>query len=156
MIERIEQVGGANWRKILARTPHFSEYTMYGMFVKSLGVEAAGHYVDPASPVHCLWEDEPETPEEEAAFIAALGPHQFACLVQSTMKMDLAARRSPFCPCDGRSGATGPAGSARPGRGFLKPWLSSVFIDQGRNLPGAYACPAGRARRVMLWSWRYF
>ncbi len=96
MIERIEQVGGANWRKILARTPHFSEYTMYGMFVESLGVEAAGHYVDPASPVHCLWEDEPETPEEEAAFIAALGPHQFACLVQSTMKMDLAARRSLF------------------------------------------------------------
>lgn len=96
MIGRIEEVGGADWRKILARTPDFSEYTLYGLFVESLGIEAAGHFAAEESQVHAIWvvEEEPSCPEEEAAFVEALRPQHFACLVQSTMTMDLATRRS--------------------------------------------------------------
>ena len=92
MIARIEEVGGADWRKILARTPHFSEYTLYGMFVESLGIEAAGHFAADVSQVHCIWEVEPETAEEEAAFVSSLEPHHVACLIQSTAKMSLRTR----------------------------------------------------------------
>jgi hypothetical protein len=92
MVARIEEVGGTDWRKILARTPHFSEYTLYGMFVESLGAEAAGHFIDPLSPALSIWDDEPRTPEEEVAFVAGLKPHHTFCLIQSTMKMDFAKR----------------------------------------------------------------
>ncbi len=95
MIARIEEVGNADWRKILARTPDFSEYTLYGIFVESLGLKAAGHYAAEKSPVHAIWvvEEEPTCPEEEAAFVEALQPGRFACLIQSTMTMDLETRR---------------------------------------------------------------
>jgi hypothetical protein len=96
MIARIEEVGGGDWRKILARTPHFSEYTLYGLFVESLGISAAGHFITEASPVHCVWEEALADPEEEAAFTRALRPDQFACLIQSTVAMDLDARRRLF------------------------------------------------------------
>jgi hypothetical protein len=92
MIQRIEEVGGADWRKILAREPHFSEYTLYGMFVESLGVEAAGHFADGVSPVLEIWDQEPETPAEEAAFVQGLQPHHVACLIQSTAKMSMEKR----------------------------------------------------------------
>ncbi len=92
MIERIEQVGGADWRKVLAREPHFSEYTLYGLFVESLGAEAAGHYIDPASPVHGVWDIEPETPEDEEELIQGLEPHHIAFLIQSTALMSFEKR----------------------------------------------------------------
>ena len=44
MIRRIEEVGGADWRKILAREPHFSEYTLYGLFVELLGRRGRGPF----------------------------------------------------------------------------------------------------------------
>ncbi len=96
MIARIEEVGGADWRKILARTPDFSEYTLYGLFVESLGIEAAGHFAAAKSQVHAIWvvEDEPTCPQEETAFVEALQPHHIACLIQSTMTMDFETRRS--------------------------------------------------------------
>jgi hypothetical protein len=93
MIARIEEVGGADWRRMLARTPHFSEYTLYGLFVESLGIEAAGHWASPSAPVHCIWEVEPETPEEETAFVEALRGEHIACLIQSTARMSFDKRR---------------------------------------------------------------
>jgi hypothetical protein len=96
MIARIEEVGGADWRRILAQTPDFSEYTLYGMFVESLGVEASGHFAAGESQVHAIWipEEEPTCPEEELAFVAGLQSRHIACLIQSTMTMTLDARRS--------------------------------------------------------------
>jgi hypothetical protein len=95
MIARIEEVGGADWRKILARTPDFSEYTLYGMFVESLGVEAAGHFVADESQVHGIWtvDEEPTCPAEETAFVEALQRRHIACLIQSTMTMNFEKRR---------------------------------------------------------------
>ena len=92
MIRRIEEVGGADWRKILAREPHFSEYTLYGLFVESLGAEAAGHFVADASPVHGIWDIEPETPQDEENFVQGLRPHHVACLIQSTATMSFEKR----------------------------------------------------------------
>ncbi len=96
MIARLEEVGGADWRKILARTPNFSEYTLYGLFVESLGIETAGHFRADKSQVHGIWtvEEEPACPEDETKFVEALQPHHIACLIQSTMTMSFGARRS--------------------------------------------------------------
>ena len=96
MIARIEEVGGADWRRILAGTPHFSEYTLYGLFVESLGVSDAGHFATEVSPVHCIWRKALAGPEEEAEFVRSLRPDQFAGLIQSTVAMDLDARRCLF------------------------------------------------------------
>jgi hypothetical protein len=92
MIQRIEDVSGADWRVVLAREPHFSEYTLYGIFVESLGIEAAGHFAASQSQVHGIWDVEPETPLQEDELINGLQPHHIAFLIQSTAKMPLAKR----------------------------------------------------------------
>ena len=85
MIERMEQVGGTDWRKIVAREQNFSEYTLYGLFVESLGIEAAGHFNAPDSLCHTLWEDEIRTPEDETAFVEGVKPTHIAFLLQSNL-----------------------------------------------------------------------
>ncbi|MBB4198687.1 hypothetical protein CCR94_06800 [Rhodoblastus sphagnicola] len=92
MIERIEKVAGTDWRVVLAREPHFSEYTLYGVFVESLGIEAAGHFAAEQSQVHAIWDIEPETPQEEDEFIDGLETHHIALLIQSTARMPFGKR----------------------------------------------------------------
>lgn len=92
MIQRIEEVAGADWRLVLAREPHFSEYTLYGVFAEHLGHENAGLFSTSQSQIHAIWDIEPQTPEQENAFVDSLAPHHIAVLIQSTSKMSFDAR----------------------------------------------------------------
>jgi hypothetical protein len=94
LIVRLQEAGGADWRKVLARTPHFSEYILYGVFAEAfLGLEAAGHFAVADSLCHSLWSDEIASPAEEDAFVSALKAEQIACLVQSTLPIAMDERR---------------------------------------------------------------
>jgi len=97
LIARIGSVGKSDWRKVLARTPHFSEYILYGVFAEAgLGLEVAGHWPEPRSLCHALWTDGFAHTAEEQAFVEALQPDQIACLVQSTLSLSLDDRRRLF------------------------------------------------------------
>ncbi|HUO53226.1 MAG TPA: DUF6492 family protein [Rhodoblastus sp.] len=88
LIARLEEIGGRDWRKILAATPHFSEYVLYGVFADNvLGLDAAGHWPDPHSLCHSLWTEQLQSKQEEQAFIKALSPDHVACLLQSTLRL---------------------------------------------------------------------
>lgn len=51
--------GGADWRITLARTPHFAEYILYGIFVEHvLALEKAGHVADGESLSLTRWQGE--------------------------------------------------------------------------------------------------
>jgi hypothetical protein len=95
LIARLEAVGGRDWRRILAATPQFSEYILYGVFADDgLGPDEAGHWHDAHSLCHSLWTDRLASAEEERGFIEALRPDQNACLLQSTLPLSLDARRA--------------------------------------------------------------
>jgi hypothetical protein len=97
LTERLAEIGNADWRKVLARTPHFSEYILYGVFAEvALGMEASGHWAEPKSLCHALWSEEIPNVEEEDAFVEAIKPEQIACLVQSTLPVSLKERRRLF------------------------------------------------------------
>ena len=97
MIKRIESVGGRDWRIILARTPHFSEYILYGVFAERvLGLEEAGLVAEPFSLCHSLWSEGFGDAEEETAFVESLRPEQVMCLVQSTLPLSIPERRRVF------------------------------------------------------------
>jgi len=91
MVQRIEEVAGADWRLVLAREPHFSEYTLYGVFAEQLG-EEAGLYATGQSQMHAIWDVAPQTPEQEDRFINTLAPHHLAVLIQSTSRMSFQER----------------------------------------------------------------
>ena len=97
MVSRIEATTGRDWRVALARTPHFAEYVLYGLFVDEvLGREAAGVRAQPRSLCHSRWSEPLAGPHEEDAFLAALGEDQVACMIQSTLPMPREARARLF------------------------------------------------------------
>lgn len=92
MIKHIESVAERDWRIVLTRTPHFSEYTLYGVYADRVaGFESAGLYAE-RSLCHTRWVDFTDN-ETEADFIAALEPEHIACCIQSTIPMSLERRR---------------------------------------------------------------
>lgn len=97
MIERIEAVAGRDWRVVLARTPHFAEYVLYGVYADQvLGLDAAGLMAEDFTLCHARWGDEFEDAEDEAAFIRSLRPEHVTCLIQSTIETPMAERRALF------------------------------------------------------------
>lgn len=96
MIKHIESVAKRDWRIVLTRTPHFSEYVLYGVYAdRVLGLEAAGLYADSCSLCHSLWSKFTDE-ADEGAFVAALEPEHVTCLIQSTIPMSLERRRRIF------------------------------------------------------------
>jgi hypothetical protein len=56
MRERIELSSGANWQVAIARTPSFSEYMLYGVFVREvLGYDAVDHAPSAVPLVKASW-----------------------------------------------------------------------------------------------------
>jgi hypothetical protein len=97
LVARIEEVGGRDWRTTLARTPHFAEYILYGIFAdRVLGLEAAGLYAEPQSLCHSRWEGAFHGAADEDAFVAALRPQHVSCLVQSSIALAIPDRRRLF------------------------------------------------------------
>ncbi|MFV0281420.1 MAG: DUF6492 family protein [Rhodoblastus sp.] len=97
LTERIAAVAGTDWRIALARAPHFAEYILYGVYAdRVLGLDAAGLHASAETLCLSRWTEGFDTNAEEDAFVAAIKPHHVACLVQSTIAMPIAARRTLF------------------------------------------------------------
>jgi hypothetical protein len=97
LIARLAEVAGRDWRVALARTPHFAEYILYGVFADRVrGLEAAGLFASDQSLCLSRWSGAFDGAADEDAFIAALRPDHVACLIQSTIAMPLAERRRIF------------------------------------------------------------
>ena len=90
MIGRIEEIGGRDWRVVLARTQHFSEYLLYGVFAERvLGLADARLAIAPVSLCHTRWSDEFAGAEDETEFVTSLDPRMIAGCVQSTIALPL-------------------------------------------------------------------
>lgn len=97
MTRRIEAVTGRSWQVALSRTPHFSEYVLYGVFVDQvLGFEAAGVWPEPLSLCHTRWSGDFADAADEEAFVKAVRPGQVSCLIQSTIDLTPDRRRELY------------------------------------------------------------
>lgn len=85
---------GTDWRITLARTPHFAEYILYGIFVEHvLGLEQAGHVADVESLALTRWQGDFEDEPAMDAFVRSLRPGHVACGLQSTLGLSIDSRR---------------------------------------------------------------
>ncbi|WP_029076858.1 DUF6492 family protein [Kaistia adipata] len=97
MTARIEEISGRDWRVTLARTPHFAEYVLHGVYADQvLGLEEAGLMAEDFSLSHARWSDEFDGAAGVQAFIDALRPEHVASLIQSTMSTSMAERQAIF------------------------------------------------------------
>lgn len=94
---RIEEISGRNWIATLARTRHFAEYVLYGVYAdRVLGFDAAGLSPESFSLCHSRWEEGFAGEAGVQAFVEAVEPHHLICLIQSTIGESLAQREAIF------------------------------------------------------------
>jgi hypothetical protein len=91
---RIESRFRTDWRVVLARRLHFSEYILYGIFAEHvMGLEAAGHWADEVSLCHTFWMGRMEDTAQMDAFCDNLRQEHVAVGIQSTVPLSLQRRR---------------------------------------------------------------
>jgi len=94
MQRRIESSTGMNWQVALARTLSFSEYMIYGVFVREvLGYDAVDHAPSTVPLVKGLWGAGLTTDSAIDVFIADFDPRTVAVMVHSKDGIDPARYR---------------------------------------------------------------
>lgn len=88
---RIEETTGMDWVTALARTPHFAEYILYGVYADHVLGEA-GHFRTNESLAFARWTGDFTGEADIAAFTGELEPHHVVCNVQSTVSLDRETR----------------------------------------------------------------
>jgi hypothetical protein len=82
LIQRIETVTGKEWSTALQHAYKFSEYLLYGYFVKSSEFKAS-HKPTEQSVCHIYWHGDALNEERLSLFMQDIKPHQFAIGIQS-------------------------------------------------------------------------
>jgi hypothetical protein len=83
MTARIGHVTGKSWAAALCQARSFSEYLLYGHFVRQSLQHLAKHAVTTRSPVNAYWDDKPLGLTELKAMVRDVDPRQVALCVQS-------------------------------------------------------------------------
>lgn len=91
-LNRIEEMQGCLWQLAMSRFRFFSEYMLYGIFVREfLGLEAAHVYPFNQPIMHLSWDYDISKPAELAAFIATLAPENIAAMFHSKNRVHVRA-----------------------------------------------------------------
>jgi hypothetical protein len=94
MQRKIENNTGVHWQVALARTLKFSEYMIYGIFVREvLGYDAVDHAPSPARLVKASWGLSLQTDSAIDAFFSAFDPQTVAVMIHSKDGIDPARYR---------------------------------------------------------------
>lgn len=82
--EHISKQAGTGWLEAVCRHWHLSEYILYGVFVdKVLGLEASGHYYDPAKYCHNYWGTDELSIDELREFVRDVNEDDVAVMISS-------------------------------------------------------------------------
>ena len=88
MREQIERTTGRAWYKALARTLHFSEYILYGVYVEHVrGMEETRYWGDADDLCLASWHHDLSDPAGQETFLTSLTPRQVAVLIQSNLDL---------------------------------------------------------------------
>lgn len=82
---------GKQWQLSLARTLHFSEYILYGLFSEYILGDKSGHFFDKTDLCHCSYHYQVRTLQDLVNFLDDLSSEKIAILVQSNHGFDVDA-----------------------------------------------------------------
>jgi hypothetical protein len=83
MTRAIEKTSGVSWQEALCKTRSFSEYLLYGHFVRGVRAHAARHREATEGPVEAYWDEKPLNSDEIAAMVRAAAPQKVALCIES-------------------------------------------------------------------------
>jgi hypothetical protein len=96
MLSRVAAKSGFPWPTVIARQVHFSEWTLYGVFVDEV-IGAPGNSFSSDDPL-CLgyWDEIPLKLDESVRFLSGVRPTDVAAMISAKSRTPLAVRRTAF------------------------------------------------------------
>lgn len=87
-VQRVEEVAGTPWAVAIARNRHFSEWILYGTFVRNFGTPRAQSFQRDTTLCRSYWTPTPMGPAEAERFIESFGEDDLAVHIQSKSGTD--------------------------------------------------------------------
>jgi hypothetical protein len=82
-LTRIEAVTGRDWATAVTRYLHFSEFILYGTYLRHFGSTVQQSFCEPLTRCHSYWSPVPLTQAAASAFVESRSEHDFAVHIQS-------------------------------------------------------------------------
>lgn len=87
-LARVETVAGKDWASAVTQNLHFSEFILYGTYLRHFGTAAQKSFCEPTTRCHSYWSPEPLTEAEASSFVGARNEADFAVHIQSNSRTD--------------------------------------------------------------------
>ena len=84
--EYIEELTQKSWIESIPNLWHFSEYTLYGVFVEQVLKEQSGHYFDPRKVSYDYWKTEALSKQELQDMFQDIPPECFSVMISAKSK----------------------------------------------------------------------
>ena len=94
LLERVEHTSGVPWPVAVGRQLHFSEWTLYGVYVDEVAGPPATAFAADRSLCHSYWDEVPLDERTAAAFLDGLAPDDIAVMISAKSRTPLAVRRA--------------------------------------------------------------
>jgi Family of unknown function (DUF6492) len=96
MLARVEVTTGRPWTSVIAGQLHFSEWTLYGMFVDELSGTRAKSFVSDDPLCLAYWDTSPLSSHGAIDFFHSARPTDIAAMISAKSRTPLAIRRAAF------------------------------------------------------------
>lgn len=83
LLARVEAVTGRRWTTAIGRQLHFSEWTLYGVYVAELADPAARSFTSDDSLCHSYWDETPLTDGSIQEFLRGVTPDEIAVMISA-------------------------------------------------------------------------
>lgn len=106
LLARVQQTTGRRWTDAIGAQLHFSEWTLYGVFVDEVLGASATSFASDTSLCHALWGTDPLNDFTVGGWIDAMAPDDLAIMISAKSHTPLPVRRA----------ASAAARGSRPGQ----------------------------------------
>jgi hypothetical protein len=103
MLARVSSITGRHWTSAIARQLHFSEWTLYGVYVEELANEVAKRFASSETLCLSYWDETPLSDAGIAEFASAVRPIDVAAMISAKSRTPLDVRRKAFAACRRKS-----------------------------------------------------
>ncbi len=94
VLERVEHITGRRWTDAVASQLHFSEWTLYGVFVDNVLGAPATDFAADTSLCHALWDTVPLDESTVDEFVAGMADSDVAVMISAKTHTPLPIRRA--------------------------------------------------------------
>ncbi|HET6532838.1 MAG TPA: DUF6492 family protein [Actinoplanes sp.] len=96
LLDRVEATTGRRWADAIGAELHFSEWTLYGLFVDEILGPPPGSRTTDDALCHTYWDEIPLDHRSLAKFLAETGPDDIAVMISAKSRTPIGVRREGF------------------------------------------------------------